>query len=113
VPDERIAEEYRGVRFRQLAPKLRWPVGDGFAHQTESVRPRNKATLRFEDPEGTFITFEDDARVNVAQLIRTGALAIEAPAPPTPPVPPVASDPEPAPLPAPPPAALKLTEGGD
>jgi hypothetical protein len=41
------------------------------------VRPRNKNTLRFEDPEGTFIVFEDDARINIPRLLRTGALAIE------------------------------------
>lgn len=77
MADERIAEEYRGVRFRQIAPKLRWPVGEGFAHQTESVRPRNKNTLRFEDTEGTFIVFEDEARINIPRLLRTGALVIE------------------------------------
>jgi hypothetical protein len=77
VADERIAEEFRGVRFRQIAPKLRWPVGEGFGTQTESVRPRNKNTLRFEDPEGTFIVFEDEARINIPRLLRTGALVIE------------------------------------
>jgi hypothetical protein len=77
VADERIAEEFRGVRFRQISPKLRWPVGDGWAGLTESTRPRNKNTLRFEDPEGTFIVFDDEARINIPRLIRIGALVIE------------------------------------
>jgi hypothetical protein len=100
MADQRIAEEYRGVRFRQLAPKLRWPVGDGFANQTESVRPRNKNTLRFEDPEGTFVVFEDDARIDIPHLIRIGALVIDTPAP------------KAARAPAVPPAVPAATEGG-
>lgn len=74
---EPIADVYRGVRFRQLAPKLRWPVGPGFANQVESTRPRNERTGQFLDPEGTFITFDDDARVNVGFLLKTGALVID------------------------------------
>lgn len=77
MAEQQMAEEFRGVRFRQIAPKLRWPVGEGLAHQTESVRPRNKNTLRFEDPQGTFIVFEDEAHINIPRLLRTGALVIE------------------------------------
>lgn len=74
---EPIAEVYRGVRFRQFAPKLRWTVGDGFADERVSERPRNERTGQFTDSEGTYVVFEDDARVNVDFLLKTGGLQIE------------------------------------
>lgn len=72
-----IPEEYRGVRFRQIAPSLRWRVGDGLANQVESKRPRDPDTREYLDPEGTFITFDDDARIDVETLVRRGHLVRE------------------------------------
>ncbi len=69
----RLAEEYRGVRFRQIAPNLRWPVGEGLGTQHLSKRPRDPRTLAFLDGEdGTIIEFEDGARVDVDQLLARG-----------------------------------------
>lgn len=69
----RLAEEYRGVRFRQIAPNLRWPVGGGLGTQHLSKRPRDRKTLEFMDgDEGTILEFEDDARVDVAYLLQRG-----------------------------------------
>lgn len=74
---ERIAEEYRGVRFRLVAPALRWPVGEGLAVQTLSKRPRNNKTMEFLDAEGTFIVFEDEARIDIPKLLQSGVLVID------------------------------------
>lgn len=69
----KLAEEYRGVRFRQIAPALRWPVGEGLGTQRLSKRPRDRRTLEFLDgEEGTIVEFEDEARIDVAQLLERG-----------------------------------------
>ncbi len=65
-----IAEEYRGVRFRQVAPTLRWRVGAEHWEYHESKRPRAKKDLAYLDgPDGTIIQFEDDAFVDVANWL--------------------------------------------
>jgi hypothetical protein len=70
MPKQPIAEEYRGVRFRQVAPTLRWRVGADHWEYHESKRPRNPKTLAYTDGEdGTVIQFEDDAYVDVARMI--------------------------------------------
>lgn len=69
----KLAEEYRGVRFRQIAPALRWPVGEGLGTQRLSKRPRDRRTLEFLDgEEGTIVEFEDEARIDVARLLERG-----------------------------------------
>lgn len=79
MADGPIPEVYRGVRFRQLAPKLRWFVGPGFSDMKESERPRNENTGVFlDDPEGTFVKFEDDAHgIDIDRQLRAGGLVIE------------------------------------
>lgn len=69
----KLAEEYRGVRFRQIAPALRWPVGEGLGTQRLSKRPRDRRTLEFLDGEdGTIVEFEEEARIDVAHLLERG-----------------------------------------
>lgn len=74
MPRDPIPEEYRGVRFRQIAPALRWSVGEGLAHQEESKRARDPDTNQFLDVDGTFVTFDDDARIDLVRLIERGHL---------------------------------------
>lgn len=72
-----IPEEYRGVRFRQLAPMLRWFTGGGHGTMHESERPRNEQTGQFLDPDGTFVTFQPDADMDIDRQLRIGGLVIE------------------------------------
>lgn len=69
-----IPEVYRGVRFRQVTPALRWYVGDGFANMKESEFPKNaKGEYINPPPEPVYVTFEEDAHsIDIDRLLRPG-----------------------------------------
>lgn len=75
------------MKYRQIAHRLRFQMGPG-RPDVESERPRQSKTGVYQDigPDGkslTVVDVPDDARVNVAALLASGAiepLPVEKPA---------------------------------
>lgn len=75
-----IPEAYRGVRFRQVCPYLRWFVGEGFSHMEESWFPSNAEGVFYPPAEPIYLTFPDDMHgLEIDRQLRTGGLVIDDP----------------------------------
>lgn len=60
--------------YQQLTHRLRWSNGPGLG-DTVSERPRHQKTLEFLDgPDGTVVEIPEDVGVDVAFLLRIGAI---------------------------------------
>lgn len=64
------------TQYQQITHRLRWSNGPGKG-DTVSERPRDRSTREFLDgPAGTIVDIPEDAiGVDVAMLLRTGAIA--------------------------------------